>query len=80
LITLFTGVERVYDSKRRRRNERGGEERDSGAKREVARQRWRSDNQPAQVRPVTTREAPRTMAGGGAKSCKKNERGRRGGH
>ena len=35
---LFTGVERVYDSKRRRRNERGGEERDSGAKREVARQ------------------------------------------
>ena len=35
---LFAGVERVYDSKRQRRNERGGEERDSGAKREVARQ------------------------------------------
>ena len=30
--TLFTGVERVYDPKRLRRNERGGEERDCGAK------------------------------------------------
>ncbi len=35
---LFTGVERVYDSKRRQGDERVGEERDSGAKREVARQ------------------------------------------
>ncbi len=62
--TLFTGVDRVYEPKRLRRNERGGEERDCGAKREVARQQpasatrktaarqdsWRSDNQPAQVR------------------------------
>ena len=63
--TLFTGVERVlYDPKRRRRNERVGEERDCGTKREVARRQpagvtretaarqdsWRSVNQPAQVR------------------------------
>ena len=34
---LFTGVERVYDPKRWRRNERGGKERDCGTKREVAR-------------------------------------------
>ena len=68
--TLFTGVERVYDPKRLRRNERGGEERDCGAKREVARRQpagatretaarqvsWLSDNQPAQVRGAT-REA-----------------------
>ena len=33
--TLFTGVERVYDPKRLWCNERGGEERDCGAKREV---------------------------------------------
>ena len=61
---LFTGVRRVYNSKRQRRTERGGEERDCGTKREVARQQpagvtretvtrqdsWRSDNQPVQVR------------------------------
>jgi len=61
---LFTGVERVYDPKRWRCNERGSEERDYGAKREAARRQpagatretaahqdsWRSDNQPAQVR------------------------------
>ena len=61
---LFTGVERVYDPKRLQCNERGGEERDCGAKREVARRQpsdaaretaarqdsWRSDNQPALVR------------------------------
>ena len=35
--TLFTGVERVYDPKRLRRNERGGEERDCSTMREVAR-------------------------------------------
>ena len=60
---LFTGIERVYDPKRLRRNERGGEERDCGAKIEVARRQpagatretvahqdsWQSDNQPAQV-------------------------------
>ncbi len=34
---LFTGVERVYDSKRLQRNERGGKERDCGAKKEEAR-------------------------------------------
>ena len=63
-IRFLLGVERVYDPKRLRRNERGGEERDCGAKREVARRQpagatretaarqdsWRSDNQPAQVR------------------------------
>ena len=61
---LFTGVERVYDPKKLRRNERGGEERDCGAKREVARRQpagatketvarqdsWLSDNHPVQVR------------------------------
>jgi hypothetical protein len=69
---LFTGVERVYDPKRLRRNERGGKERDCGAKREVARQQtagatretvarqdsWQSDNHPVQVR--------RHKRGGGA--------------
>ena len=35
--TLLTGVERVYDPKRLWRNERGGKERDCGAKGEVAR-------------------------------------------
>ena len=62
--TLFTGVERVYNPKRRWRTERGGEERDCDTKREVARRQpagatretaarqdsWRSDNQPVQVR------------------------------
>ncbi len=62
--TLFTGFQRVYDPKRLWCNERGGEERHCGAKREVARRQpsgaaretaarqdsWRSDNQPAQVR------------------------------
>ena len=81
--TLFTGVVRVYDSKRLWRNERGGKERDCGAKREVARQQpasatretaarqdsWRSDNQPAQVRC--------NKRGGGAKRerWRSNERG-----
>ena len=60
---LFTGIERVYDPKRLRRNERGGEERDCGAKIDVARRQpagatretvarqdsWQSNNQPAQV-------------------------------
>ena len=71
--TLFTGFERVYDPKRRLWcNERVGEERDCGAKREVARRQrpsgaaretaarqdsWGSDNQPAQVRRHTRREA-----------------------
>ena len=62
--TLFTGVERVYNPKRRRCTERGGKERDCDTKREVARPQpagvtketvarqdsRRSDNQPAQVR------------------------------
>ena len=69
---LFTGVERVFDPKRWRWNERGSEERDYGAKREAARRQpagatretaalqdsWLSDNQPVQVR--------RHKRGGGA--------------
>ena len=61
---LFTGVERVFDPKRQQRNERGGEERDCGTKREIARRQpdcttretaacqdsWQSNNQPMQVR------------------------------